>query len=42
MREAATRMQSANNLKQINLASQNFASMNAGYLPNVGGMNWAT
>jgi prepilin-type N-terminal cleavage/methylation domain-containing protein len=41
-REAAARISSTNNLKQIGLASQNFAALNAGHMPNVGGFNAAT
>jgi prepilin-type N-terminal cleavage/methylation domain-containing protein len=41
-REAAARLSSMNNLRQIGLAGQNFAALNAGHMPNVNGMNWAT
>jgi prepilin-type N-terminal cleavage/methylation domain-containing protein len=42
VREAAARLSSMNNLKQISLACQNFASENVGYMPDADGMNWAT
>jgi len=42
VREAAARAMSTNNLKQIGLASQHFASQYNGYLPTVGGHNPAT
>ncbi len=41
-READARVSSMNNLKQISLAGQNFASLNAGHLPNAGGFSPAT
>jgi type II secretory pathway pseudopilin PulG len=42
VREAAARIKSANNLKQINLACQNYASQHSGYMPTVRGWNPVT
>ncbi len=42
VRQAANRLASMNNLKQIGLAGQNFAAMNQGCLPNVGGFSPST
>jgi prepilin-type N-terminal cleavage/methylation domain-containing protein len=39
VRVAAARISSANNLKQINLACQNFATQYGGYMPTVDGIN---
>ncbi len=39
VREAALRIQSMNNLRQINLATQNFAATNSDYLPSITGFN---
>jgi prepilin-type N-terminal cleavage/methylation domain-containing protein len=39
VREAAARLHSMNNLKQIMLAAQNYAGVNGGYMPNLTGRN---
>ncbi|MBX9624808.1 MAG: DUF1559 domain-containing protein [Gemmataceae bacterium] len=40
VREAAARAKSMNNLKQINLATQHYATSNADHLPSINGFNF--
>jgi prepilin-type N-terminal cleavage/methylation domain-containing protein len=42
VREAASRTQSMNNMKQITLASHHYADVNRGYLPSIDGVNYAS